>query len=123
MNEIQIKTLEQAIKMLKGCGVQYAIIDDTGTQHGDLVIKKKSIEKPKSTRRPLKYGYGALTAHIRPKLENLAVGDVGRVSVLPFDVEAVTGSVASYCSKTWGNKNHTACLTNDRQFVEVLRLG
>jgi hypothetical protein len=123
MNEIQTKTLESAIKMLKACGVQYAIIDDEGTQYGDLVVRKNSIEKPKGKRRPLKYPFGALTNHIRPVIANLNVGDVGRVPVLPFDVESVTGGVGSLCSKTWGLKNHTACLTKDRQYVEVLRLG
>lgn len=121
MNEIQARTLESAIKMLKACGAQYAIVDSDGNKHGDLELKK--LPKPKGARRPLKYPFGALTNHIRPIISKLNVGDVGRVPVAPYDIEAVVGGVGSLCSKTWGLKNHTACLTKDRQYVEVLRLG
>ena len=117
MKEVQVKALESAVRLLEAAGVKYAIRTDDGGSYGTLEV----VEARKKA--PCKYPHGSLATHIRPFIMSMQVGDVSSIPVTPFDPETLASSVASICSKTWGNKNHTACITKDRTAIEVLRLG
>jgi hypothetical protein len=117
MREIENKVLNRALQMLDAIKCEYAVVDADGNQHGELKIQ------PAKGRRDMKYAWGALTNHIRPLVQDMKIGDVVKVPIAPFDLEAVQGSVASCCYKLWGRGAHTAALTKDRLYIEVLKLS
>jgi hypothetical protein len=117
MREIEKKVLNRALQMLDAIKCEYAVVDADGNQHGELQIQ------PKKTKRPMKYEWGALTNHVRPLVQNMKIGDVVKVPVAPFDVASVQGLVGSCCFKLWGKGAHTASITKDRLYIEVLKLS
>ena len=117
MNDIKLKVLNKAIDGLKLLKVQYAIIDEDGTVHGDLPV---AVAKPK--RALPKYPHGSLTGHVTPFLRpDLPVGGVVVVPVGGFDIKTISGVASNLAGKTYGLGNYTGCTSKDKQSYEIMR--
>ena len=112
---LHTKALDNAIKLLKAIGAQYAIKDSEGNLHGDLtaVSKKKKA--------PPKYPYGSLAKHIRPYLDSCGVNQTVTIPIGQYDLDAIYGSTSSIASKEWGNGCHKIGTTTDKKAVVITR--
>lgn len=114
---ITAKTIEQAIKLLKATGCQYKIIDVAGNEYGDLQAGTKKVNK----RRPNAYAYGALTAHFKPHLRDLDVGNVAVIPLDKFKYPRLLSCLTAWCTTNWGKGNTRTCRSGDT--IQVLRCG
>ena len=97
MNNIERASLPKIISMLNGCKVQFAIIDSSGTKHGNLdVVQAKG-------RRPLKYPFGTLTSIFVPYIEKLKADESAEVPCGSYDIESMRSSIAAWANKRWVN--------------------
>jgi len=120
MNDIQKKTLKEAIKLLGVLKVKYAILDLEGVYHGDLEIKREPI---KAKRLPRNYAYGALSGYLRPYVATLQIGDTAVIPHGPFALEHVARSTSSMVHRLWGMGNSRLTLVREANSVEVIRVG
>lgn len=120
MNQIQQQTLDRAITMLKALNCAFAIIDPDDGRHGALQIVEP---RQQIKRREMKFPMGTLSAHFKPHLQDLIVGQVGIVPCKPFTAQELMGSLTAYCSKNWGNGSYTCCHNATNDSIEVLRLS
>jgi hypothetical protein len=117
MNDIKLKVLNKAIDGLKLLKVQYAIIDEDGTVHGDLPV---AVAKPK--RASPKYPHGSLTNYVAPFLRrDLSVGGVVVIPVDRFDIVTIGSIASNLAGKTYGAGNYTGCTSKDKQSYEIMR--
>lgn len=95
---VRKNAIKRAVSMLRSAGARFAVLEDDGTQHGDLEI----VRTVPSTRRR----YGTFSDYYKPLIENLMVGDSAFVPWGEFgdeDVrESFRGSISSYMVKLWG---------------------
>lgn len=112
---LHTKALDNAIKLLKAIGAQYAIKDSEGNLHGDLtaVSKKKKA--------PPKYPYGSLASHVKPYIASCGVNQTVTIPIGAYDLEAIYGSTSSIASKEWGNGCHKIGTTPDKKNVVLTR--
>jgi hypothetical protein len=97
MNNLERASLPKIISMLNACKVQFAIVDSSGTKHGNLnVVERK-------TRRALKYPMGTLTNFFVPLIEHLKADESAEVRCKDYDIESMRSSIAAWTSKRWGN--------------------
>lgn len=116
VHELAVK---RAIMLLTAAKCQFAIIDSTGQQHGQLQIH---VPEEKRTRtRILTRPYGALKNHYIGYVEKLKVGEASQVPFGDFDPEDLRGAITAWMSVNWGKGTYTSC-TTDRH-VEVLRIA
>lgn len=112
---LHTKALDNAIKLLKAIGAQYAIKDSEGNLHGDLtaVSKKKKA--------PPKYPYGSLASHVKPYINSCGVNQTVTIPIGAYDLESIYGSTSSIASKEWGNGCHKIGTTPDKKNVVLTR--
>ena len=115
MKEIELKTLNSAIRLLNAIKCSYAIIDTDGNKHGTLEIAEKKIER--------KYPYGSITKHVRQYLKELDVGDYLEIPIANFDFETIQSVGCSLFHQSWGKGNYTTCGVNENTALQVMRLA
>lgn len=119
MSEVKNLALERAVKLLEALRCSYAIVTDDGqtfTNGLEVVV-------PKERRRsPLKYSYGEITAHYKPKLNlNAPVGSVQIIACGRFLPAEIRGGVCSLLSREWGKDTYMSNITPEG--VEILRVS
>jgi hypothetical protein len=115
MNNIEKASLPKIISMLNACKVQFAIIDSSGTKHGNLnVVQRKS-------RRALKYPMGTLTSFFVPLIENLKADESAEIKCKDYDIESMRSSIAAWTSKRWGNGACSTIVDKSTNTVFVFR--
>ena len=115
MNNLERASLPKIISMLNACKVQFAIVDSSGTKHGNLaVIEKKS-------RRPLKYPFGALTNFFTPYIQHLRADESAEVPCKDYDIESMRSSIAAWTSKHWGNGSCSTIVDKKTNTIFVFR--
>lgn len=115
MKEIELKTLNNAIRLLNAIKCNYAIIDIDGNKHGTLKIVKKKIEH--------KYPHGSITKHVRQYFVPLEVGNSFEIPIGDFDYKSVQSVTGYLFSEAWGKGNYTSCYIKENTAIQVLRLA
>ena len=115
MKEIELKTLNNAIRLLNAIKCDYAIIDIDGNKHGTLKIVNKKKEH--------KYPHGSITKHVRQYFVPLEVGDSFEIPIGDFDYKSVQSVTGYLFGETWGKGNYTSCYIKENTAIQVLRLA
>ena len=119
--EVQKEAIARALKLLAAAKCTFAIIEADGTKHGTLEIQASNAR----TRTALRFPMGALTAYFQPLIKDMKPGDATVIKYGQFGIdgdakESLRSSLASHCSKHWGNKTYITHM-NDIG-VELLRV-
>ena len=119
--EVQKIAIERALRFLNAAGCKYCILEADGTKHGTLEVAAHK----EPTRRSGRFPRGAMIAHYMPFVKDMKAGDSALVPYGDFGADegsksALRGSLASWCSATWGNKTYIT--HNNSQGVELLRV-
>jgi len=115
MKEIELKTLNNAIRLLNAIKCSYAIIDTDGNKHGTLEIAEKKTER--------RYPHGSITKHVKEYIKHLSPGEFLEIPVGSFDFETIQSVACSLFHKYWGKGNYTTCGVNENTALQVLRLA
>ena len=117
MEMIKEKAIKQALKILDATGCIYAVKDPDGNVHGELQVVEKK------TRSGFFFPKGTIANHVEANLKSMSIGDVVQVPVLDYGAERVRGGISAWFIKNHGANAHTASVSKDHAFVEVLRIS
>lgn len=115
MTDIKKKTIATYVRVLANLGCKFKIIEEDGTEHGDLVVAA-----PKSDVQRID-----VLKHVDYKTPMLAMkpGDVISVKTTPdIPLESLRSSIAGYATKKFGVGVITTTLDRPIDAVIVLRL-
>jgi hypothetical protein len=117
--EVQKIALQRALRFLIAAKCQFCVIEEDGTQHGELVVQKL----PAYTKKPGLFPRGTLHAHFYPYLKDLPEGEMALVPYGRFDAaearSALRKSITSWASANWGNQSYITSMAESG--IEVLR--
>lgn len=116
----QRRLLDRTYKLLATMPVQFAIVEPDGTQRvqGDWELVRRTNRK----RRESRYPYGAVRKYLRGFLSDLEFGEVVIIPIGEFEIDAIQGGITSYASHIWGPGSVTTAQTEDKNYVEVMRI-
>jgi hypothetical protein len=109
--------VDKAIKILDAAGATYAI-QYNGDTYGTLEVKPL-----KSGKRQRRYAIGETRAYYWPIIGNLKVGQGAAIPFGDFDPKILASNVSAYCVHAWGAGNTMTTRNDEKQTIEVLRVG
>ncbi len=109
--------IDKAIKILDGAGAAYAI-QYNGNTYGTLEVKPA-----KSGKRQRRYAIGETRAYYWPIIGHLKAGDSAAVPFGDYDPKTLSSNISAYCVHVWGAGNAMTAKNDEKQTIEVLRLG
>lgn len=116
MSTIKKDTIAKYARQLALFGCHFKIVEEDGTEHGDLVAVTP--KKPKNARTAVlkHYDYKTIIAAMKP-------GDV-EVMVPPAGITLITlqGTVSAHCALAYGAGKFTTSMNRKDNALEVLRL-
>jgi hypothetical protein len=119
---VQKIAISKALAFLKAAGAQFKVIEDDGTEHGELLaIKPKPVGKQR--RNPM-HPYGTFTDYAKQFIDDAKAGSLKLIPYGRFEKheerQSLKSSLCAYCSKHWGNESYIINSTDDG--IELLRL-
>ncbi len=117
---VKQKQVQQAIKALSAAGLRFKVIDEDGTEHGNLpvLVEQPKVQRPK---RIVRRNVFARSGYIGT-LGKMAVGDVE--SIAPpsgATADEMRGAVSGTCTRLFGRGNYATSINDGH--VEVFRLA
>lgn len=127
MNEVTQKAITKACNLLKAAGASYHIVAANGTKysHGTVAASPAPEKKKRLGKRARVWAkegrtYGDLAKHVKPVLDSLKPGDVGKVPYGTFNKNTLCNSVSANAIWMWGSGSVITARHSDG--VEVLRV-
>ena len=125
LSEVQMNTLNTALRLLNALPLQYKIITNNGLEFGALqAAEPKPVKAEKERKRSIHYPYGAITGGLNRDFGSLQVGDVAQIPLDMFPALATKqfqSTVAGWANNKWGAGSYKMCRTD--KHIEVLRVA
>lgn len=119
MEEVKIKAVNTAIKMLSAVGdnVRWSV-DFDGQTYGNADLQAR-----RSPKRKFIYARNETLRHFEPMLRGMDVGDVVKVPFAHFDGAVLATHMSAAATRWFGKGNYTTHKNDKEQCVEFMRLG
>ena len=113
--------LDRSLAILRAMDAKFIVVLPDGTQHaqGDLQL---AVPDARKKRRAPSRPIGTVSAHYKPYIESLQVGQMAEVPYGEFVPESLRGGISAYCNSHWGKGSAVTALHPVKNVVEVLRL-
>lgn len=116
MKEVQKKAIENAIRLLKGAGCNYAVVTPDGAKLGNL-----QLALPKLSKRRRKHNF-TRTGYI-PRVKNMAPNDVvefDTTGMTKVEKQAFRAAIAACAHANFGKNSHKSTIVGNK--IELLRI-